>query len=51
MSTRRRILLVFMALSIGCYCQFITSSWRIMAGDAVKVRFRLMAHTYVQILA
>ena len=27
MSRRRRILLVFMALSIGCYCQFITSGW------------------------
>ena len=28
---RRRIRLVFMALSIGCYFQFITSSWKITA--------------------
>ena len=28
---RRRIVLVFMALSIGCYCHFITFSWKITA--------------------
>ena len=28
---RRRIVLVFMALSIGCYCHFITISWKITA--------------------
>ena len=31
MSRRRKILLVFMALSIGCYCHFITFSWKITA--------------------
>ena len=31
MNRRRRILLVFMALSIGCYCHFITFSWKITA--------------------
>ena len=29
MNRRRRILLVFMTLSIGCYCHFITPSWKI----------------------
>ena len=28
MSTMRRILVVFMGLAIGCFCQIITSSWR-----------------------
>ena len=29
MNRRRRILLVFMTLSIGCYCHIITFSWKI----------------------
>ena len=29
MNRRRRILLVFMALLIGCYCHIITFSWKI----------------------
>ena len=31
MNRRRRILLVFMTLSIGCYCHIITFSWKITA--------------------
>ena len=38
MSTRRRIFLVFMALSIGCYCQFITSSRQIMTSNLFMTR-------------
>ena len=39
MSRRRRILLVFMALSIGCYCLFITFSWKITALQNVADHF------------
>ena len=37
MITRRRIVLVFMALLIGCYCQFITSSMKITARNKVGI--------------
>ena len=49
MSTRRRILVVFMGLAIGCLCQIITSSWRMNISNyhsIAKLSVQLNQHPF-----
>ena len=50
MSTRRRILVVFMGgLAIGCFCQIITSSWRMKMSNyhsIAKLSVQLNQHPF-----
>ena len=48
-STRRRILMVFMGLAIGCLCQIITSSWRMKTSNyhsIAKLSVQLNQHPF-----
>ena len=49
MSTKRKILVVFMGLAIGCLCQIITSSWHVKTSNyhsIAKLSVQLNQHPF-----